>query len=196
MWQMAERKKNTIWEIQRSDGTMATSFEDIAVVGTTHFKDIFKEEQRSSIEAILKVASLFPSFVDQEQNESLMVEFTEEELQRNLHNFQKDKILGPDGLPVEFYSGTFDILGWDLLKTIEYSCTTGQILAPFNSTFITLIPKSDNPQSFDQFRPISLCNNIYKIITKIIANRLKEILADNIYGEQFGFLRGRKFTKP
>jgi hypothetical protein len=85
-----------------------------------------------------------------------------------------------------------DILGWHLLKTIEYSSTTAQTLAPLNSTFITLIPKFDNPQYFDQLRPISLCNNIYKIISKIIANRLKEILADNISGEQFGFLRGRQ----
>jgi hypothetical protein len=187
------KQKNTIWAIQRNDGTMATSFEDIAAIGTSHFKNLFKAEQRSTIEAILKVASLFPHcFVDQDQNESLMAEVTEEELQRTLHSFQKDKSLGPDGLPVEFYSGTFEILGQDLLKTIEYSRTTGQVLASFNSTFITLIPKSDNPQSFDQFHPISLCNNIYKIITKIIANRLKEILADNISGEQFGFLRGRQ----
>jgi hypothetical protein len=125
--------------------------------------------------------------VDQEQNDSLMVEVTKEELQKTLHNFQKDKILGSDGLPVEFYSRTFDILGDDLLKTIEYSRTTGQVLSPFNSTFISLILKSDNPQSFDQFHPISLCNNIYKIITKIIENCLKEILVDNISGENLGF---------
>jgi hypothetical protein len=50
----------------------------------------------------------------------------------------------------------------------------------------------DNPQSFDDFRPISLCNCIYKIISKIIARRLKPILSEAISKEQFGFLEGRQ----
>jgi hypothetical protein len=50
----------------------------------------------------------------------------------------------------------------------------------------------DNPSNFDQFRPISLCNNIYKIISKIIAHRIKDILSENISEEQFGFLQGRQ----
>jgi hypothetical protein len=59
-------------------------------------------------------------------------------------------------------------------------------------TFIDLIPKVDDPQNFSQFRPISLCNNIYKIIEKIIGLRIKDILSDNISKEKFGFLIGRK----
>lgn len=47
----------------------------------------------------------------------------------------------------------------------------------FNSTFISLIPKSDDPQTFNDFRPISLCNCIYNIIAKIIANCLKPVLS-------------------
>jgi hypothetical protein len=68
----------------------------------------------------------------------------------------------------------------------------GYIHNPLNSTFIALIPKSDNPSSFDDFRPISLCNCLYKIISKVISRRLKVILSKNISSEQFGFLEGRK----
>jgi hypothetical protein len=50
----------------------------------------------------------------------------------------------------------------------------------------------DDPQSFDDFRPISLCNCIYKIIAKIIARRLKPLLSEAISKEQFGFLEGRQ----
>jgi hypothetical protein len=72
---------------------------------------------------------------------------------------------------------------------VEYSRASRQVLAYFNSTFVALIPKYDNPCTFDQFRPISLCNNIYKKISKLIVNRLKDLLSDNISYEQFGFLK-------
>jgi hypothetical protein len=63
---------------------------------------------------------------------------------------------------------------------------------PLNSTFIALIPKSDNPLSLDEFRPISLCNCIYKVVAKVISRRLKDLLSEKVSKEQFGFLEGRK----
>ena len=59
----------------------------------------------------------------------------------------------------------------------------------YNSTFIALIPKTDNPGSFDDFRPISLYNCIYKIIAKIIANHLRPIISTHISSEQFSLLQ-------
>ena len=75
---------------------------------------------------------------------------------------------------------------------IEDSRSSGWIPASFNSTFIALIPKSDNASSLNEFRPISLCNCVYKIISKVIAKRLKVILSAQISDEQFGFLEGRQ----
>jgi hypothetical protein len=80
-----------------------------------------------------------------------MVEVSKEELLCVLHSFQKDKILGSNGLPMEFYLGCFDILGNDFLKVVEYSRLSGQTLVAFNATFIALIPKTDDPTTFDQF---------------------------------------------
>ena len=76
-----------------------------------------------------------------------------------------------------FFLDLFDILGKDLLQVIEDSRTSGWIPTSFNSTFIALIPKSDNALSLNDFRPISLCNCVYKIISKVIAIRLKAILS-------------------
>ena len=99
---------------------------------------------------------------------------------------------GPDGIPVEVYRALFDVLGSDLLRFIEDSRLCGKIPVVFNTTFIALIPKTIYPKSFDDFRPISLCNFIYKIIGKIISTRIKKILGIIISKEQFGFLPGRE----
>lgn len=88
------------------------------------------------------------------------------ELEYTLKWFKKDKSPGPDGWFVEFYTAFFEILGEDLLKVIEECRILGRMYEAFNSTFIALIPKSNNPNSFNDFRPISLGNGIYKIITK------------------------------
>lgn len=93
---------------------------------------------------------------------------------------------------VEFFLDLFDVLGNDLRQVVEDSRISGQILASFNSTFIALIPKSDNALSLNEYKPISLCNCIYKVVSKIIARRLKVILSEHISKEQFGFLEGRQ----
>jgi len=91
-----------------------------------------------------------------------------------LHSFQRFKSLGPDEWGIEFYLELFDILSNDLLEFIKESIKGGHIYPTFNSTLITLIPKSNHPLLFSDFRPISL---IYKIIAKITTSRLKP----NIY---------------
>ena len=95
---------------------------------------------------------------------------------------------------MEFFLAFFDIVGNELLEVVEESRRLGKVTRPLNATFIALIPKSDKPDSFGGFRPIALCNLIYKIITKIIVIRLKTFLSFGISKEQFGFLEGRKIT--
>lgn len=87
-----------------------------------------------------------------------------------------EKAPGPDGFQAFFFQFFWDVLGEELLAVVEESRFRGFVLKEFNCTLVVLIPKKAKPEGMEEFRPISLCNTIYKIITKIAANRLKLIL--------------------
>ena len=97
-----------------------------------------------------------------------------------LKYFIKDKSPGPDGWPIEFYLAFFDLLGPELVKMVETSRKDGRVVPSLNSTFIALIPKKEMPVSFTDFHPISLCNLVYKLISKVATLRLKPFLDKSI----------------
>ena len=113
------------------------------------------------------------------------------EIECVLKYFKKDRSASPDGWPVEFYLHFFDLLGKDLLSVVESTRVSGYIPPSLNSTFLPLIPKIDKPSTFADFRPISLCNLLYKLISKVIVVRLKPFLDSHISLEQYGFLKNR-----
>jgi hypothetical protein len=84
------------------------------------------------------------------------------------------------------------VVGDDLLDLVEDSRIRGKIQRSLNSTFLALIPKENSPRTFGDFRPIALCNLCYKIISKVITNRIKPILSRALSAEQLGFLKGRQ----
>ena len=116
------------------------------------------------------------------------------EIHSTLKAFEHSKSPGPDGWTVEFFLHFFDLVGPELLAMVEDSRIHGYVCGSLNSTFVALIPKSDKPTTFAGYRPISLCNLIYKIITKIISSRLKKGLSLGISEEQFGFLENRQIA--
>lgn len=114
------------------------------------------------------------------------------ELLSTLKLFTKDKSPGPDGWTVEFFLHFFPLIGKEVTASVEDSRLKSCVPASLNATYLTLIPKVDKPVVFGDFCPISLCNLMYKVISKIIAERLKPYLAMGISDEQFGFLKNRQ----
>ena len=121
-----------------------------------HFKQIYRAPQNVNLVEIIRVAQLFPRFLDQEEGRELTKEVIIGKLEATLKWIKKDKSPGLDRWSIDFYLAFFETLGVDLLKVNEHSRINGEILEYFTSTFITLIPKSDNPSTFDDYRPISL----------------------------------------
>ena len=86
------------------------------------------------------------------------------------------------------------MLGDDLTEEVLQAVNTCTIPDGWNDTTIVMIPKVNSPEKVTQFRPISLCNVVYKVISKVIAARLKTIVADIISPTQSAFVPGRMIT--
>ena len=124
----------------------------------------------------------------------LTKEFTKEEMEEALKQMHPTKAPGPDGMSAIFFQKYWNIVGNDVICMILNVLNSNMSMAEINRTNITLIPKTKNPTKMTEFRPISLCNVVYKIISKVLANRLKTILPQIITENQSAFLHERLIT--
>ena len=110
-------------------------------------------------------------------NEELTKDILVEEFQQLLQSFQKGKIQGPKGFPLELFLGVYEHIKWDILELVKESRKVWKVIGSINYTFITLILKNQKVEAFEEFIPISSSNMIYKVIAKVIAQRIKPILS-------------------
>jgi len=101
------------------------------------------------------------------------------------------KCPGPDGFNFFFIKSNWEIIGKDVVRAILFFQSSGYFLRGCNASFITLVPKKANPSELNEFRPISLVGCIYKILSKVLANRLRKVLPSIIDVHQSAFLGGR-----
>ena len=104
------------------------------------------------------------------------------------------KAPGPDGFPAHFFQRHWDVCGDEVTRVVLTIVEGSESAECINNTIMVLIPKVKNPTLLSQFRPISLCNALYKIASKVISNRLKVALPDIVSEEQSAFVPGRVIT--
>ena len=120
-----------------------------------------------------------------------MEPFLEEEIGNEVWTLEPDKAPRPDGFTIHFYRSCWIVIKVDLLRMIKYFQQKSKVGGSTNSTFLALIPKEMNPSNFDRFIPISLCNASYKILSKLLANKIKPQLGKLISPIQSRFVKGR-----
>ena len=127
-----------------------------------------------------------------EEQESLEKDLTFEELKDALTSVADNKSPGEDGFTKEFYEAFFDLLGKYLLNSYNEAFNRGSLSVSQKRGTITLIPEGDeNLSDLKNWRPISLLNIDYKILSKALAKRMEQYLPKLIHSDQTGFVNGR-----
>jgi len=123
---------------------------------------------------------------------SLELPFEEREVLEVVKGLNRDKAPGPDGFTLAFYQDCWEVIKTDLMGVFQDFHTHSKFVKSINATFLALIPKKFGAMDLKDFRPISLVSGVYKIIAKVLANRLKKVVAKIISNPQNAFVKGRQ----
>ncbi|XP_059639251.1 uncharacterized protein LOC132281568 [Cornus florida] len=107
-------------------------------------------------------------------------------------SLKNNKSPGPDGYNAYFYKKAWSVIGEDTTKAIKEFFSIGHLLKEINVTYLALIPKVQNPNCMRDFRPIACCNTIYKVISKLLANKLKPVLLYLLDKCQIAFIKDKR----
>lgn len=114
------------------------------------------------------------------------------EVEDAMAQLKDGKAPGPDRFTANFFHEFWELISTEVWELVEESRSMHWILPSLNSTFLALIPKGDESNTPEKYMPIALCNVIYKLISKVLANRLKPLLPLLISPEQTGYVEGRQ----
>lgn len=134
---------------------------------------------------------LYDFSCSEEETAGFCKDFTALEVQEAFFSLPRNKASGPDGYTAEFYKSAWSIIGPEVTQAVLEFFYSGNLLKQWNATTMVLIPKITNASSTADFRPISCLNTVYKVISKLLASRLKMILPQVISQSQSAFMPGR-----
>lgn len=181
-----QRKKNL--DSLMVDGRMITEPKDIQQAVVNHFSAQFDDEDwaRPRLDGIPFKA------ISEDMASSLEAPFEELEIKNVVWGCGVSKAPGPDGFNFNFIWKMWSTFKPDVHQFLKDFQFSGKLARGVNSFFIALIPKVLNPISLKEFRPISLVGCLYKILAKLLANRIKSSLVSIISDTQSAFVKGRQ----
>ncbi|XP_074270959.1 uncharacterized protein LOC141594872 [Silene latifolia] len=190
---------NLILGIKKESNEWTFDMKEIGGLFNKYFSDIFKSdaEPESFEDYINNYSYLFDNLkrkVGMEERAKLGHIYSKNEVRQAVFQLGPLKSPGPDGIPAAFYQKYWSIVKDDVINGALNILNSGTVLKEFNKTFIVLIPKNDCPERVGDFRPISLCNVIMKVVTKCIANRLKGVMDDLVSPFQSAFVPNRSIA--
>jgi len=174
----------TIKKIIDDQGITYTESFDIMKVFTIHFRKKFSPIRMDGESASLLMNCELRR-ITQEMNAVLEDPITIDELRNSISKGKSQKAPGHDGIGLGFYKTEWEEMKHDLLQILNCMYMDGIILARQLQGLIACIPKHAHPSKVDDYRPLILMNTDYKILTRIIAERLKPILSTLLHQNQY-----------
>jgi hypothetical protein len=168
---MERRRKNKIGSLKKESGGWVEKEVEKRNFITNHFSQLFRSSGNQNSERLLDCVE---NKVTNEMNAALLQDFARDEVYAALKSIDNLKAPGPDGMPALFYKEYWDIVGDEVVTEVLKVLDGSPMPDKWNDTTVVLIPKVRKPEYIKDLRPISLCNVIYKLISKVLANRLKK----------------------
>ncbi|GJX24441.1 sodium/hydrogen exchanger 6 [Tanacetum coccineum] len=142
----------------------------------------------------LDLPSLYLKVLDPNKAAHMVHPVLDEEVKQVRFSIRNNKAPEPDGHTSKFFKEAWDIVGGDVYKAIRKFFTSGKLLKEINHIVIALFPKVKTPSQINDYQPISCCNVLYKFISKIITNRIKEALNEIVSDNQSAFVSGSRIA--
>ena len=121
-----------------------------------------------------------------------ILKLSEVEIYAALMGMNGDKAPSPDGLTVAFWQRCWEIVKEDVLDMFKEFHEHNSFIKSLNHTFLVLLPKKGGVEDLGDYRPISLLGGLYKLLAKVLANRLKKVIGKVISPDQNAFIKGRQ----
>ncbi|KAK2647852.1 hypothetical protein Ddye_015341 [Dipteronia dyeriana] len=187
----ARRKKNFISSLIDRNGRVQDSYKGLASTVRDFYYALFLSS-RSSTQDILEASKAIRGRLSTNMSDMLSLSFTAEDVKATIFDLNPTKAPGPDGFHAIFFQKAWGVVGDDVTRTCLGILNGSSPVREFNDTNVVLILKVKNLVELKDFRSISLCSVVYKIITKAMATRLKSILPEIISPYQSAFVPGRQ----
>lgn len=187
----AKKTKRKIGQLQNNQGTWCNEENDIKHIIRDYFVDIFTKDQDEIV--LHENLISFPMLNNIEWDE-VNKDFMPEDIKEALFDMAPLKAPGPDRFHAGFYQRVWGTVGETIINQALDFFTSGQIPHELNDTWLALITKVSFPERANQFRPIGLCNVLYKVLTKAMSNRIKGVMRGLIGAEQSSFIPDRQIT--
>ena len=171
---MSSRRRSNALVSLIEDGISIEGVSEVRNIVYQHFKHHFKKttNYRPDISGLLFKSLSVMEGVD------LIKPFLLEEIKAAIWDCDSFKCPGPDGINLGFFKDFWEVLKFDLLNFFAEFYRHGKLTKGLNSTFIALIPKVESPQRVADFCPISLVSSVYKILSKVLANRVRKVVGN------------------
>ena len=172
-------------------GTMFEDEDEISACFVDYFENLFRSNLGGETDPVV---NLVEPMVSEDMAAMLAAPFRRDEVTFALSQMHPNKAPGPDGMNALFYQSFWNIIGEDVIDKVMLFLNNIDDVGDVNQTHIVLIPKKQHCESPVDFHPISLCSVLYKLVSKVLANRMKNVLPGVIHESQSGFVPGRLIT--
>ncbi|GKC30851.1 RNA-directed DNA polymerase, eukaryota [Tanacetum coccineum] len=156
------------------------------------FRDHYEARFNKPTTTRLKLSFPFPKRLSTVQVDDLERGVSHDEIRSAVWDCGDNKSPGPDGFTFEFFKKYWRFIGPDFCEAVEHFFKYGSFSKGCNSSFIALIPKVMDAKFVNDYRPISLIGSVYKVVTKILANRLATVIAGLVSDTQSAFVADRQ----